>query len=72
MDFAICCHDSLIAWRETVLKTESAAPEALRAVSFTGLRGESFIRALEGEMDCSTFFDRLTYLLTIRYPPLNR
>lgn len=66
LDFSICCYDSLLAWRQAVQKAGSVEPTAvaktLKGLSFTGLRGESHIRALDGQMACPTFFGRLTYL----------
>ena len=66
LDFSICCYDSLLAWRQAAQQAKSSAPaavaEALKGLSFTGLRGDSFIRAIDGQMDSPTFFGRLAYL----------
>ena len=63
--FAICSYDSLIAWRQAVLEANSAAPavvaKALKGMSFKGLRGDSYIRPIDGQMNCPTFFGRLVY-----------
>ena len=65
LDFSICCCDSLIAWRQAALSAGSTEPtavaEALKGLRFVGLRGDSFIRPIDGQMDCPTFFGRLTY-----------
>lgn len=66
VDFAICCYDSFLAWKEAVIKAGSTQPHdiarALKGLSFTGLRGKSVIRAMDGQLDCPTYFGRLTYL----------
>ena len=63
--FSICCYDSLLAWRQAVLNAKSVEPaavaKALKGMSFVGLRGDSFIRAIDGQMNCPTFFGRLVY-----------
>ncbi len=63
--FTICCYDSLIAWRQAVLNAGSSKPAAvartLKGMPFTGLRGDSFIRAIDGQLNCPTFFGRLVY-----------
>lgn len=64
-DFTVCCYDSLLAWRQAVVNAGSPEPtavaRALRGMSFKGLRGKSFIRAVDGQMNCPTFFGRLVY-----------
>nr|WP_320191328.1 ABC transporter substrate-binding protein [uncultured Desulfobacter sp.] len=66
VDFAICCYDSFLAWKEAVIKAGSPEPHdvarMLKGLSFTGLRGESSIRALDGQLNCPAYFGRLTYL----------
>ncbi|WP_022667008.1 ABC transporter substrate-binding protein [Desulfospira joergensenii] len=66
LDFSICCYDSLLAWHKAAEKAGSVEPSAvagaLKGLSFTGLRGDSFIRAVDGQMNCPTFFGRLTYV----------
>ena len=61
--FTICCYDSILAWRAAVLKAQSADPaavaEALKGLEFESLRGSSRIRAIDGQMDCPTYFGRL-------------
>lgn len=65
LDFSICAYDSLAAWRQAVLDAGSAEPAVvagrLKGLSFEGLRGPSFIRAVDGQMNCPTFFGRLIY-----------
>lgn len=64
--FTICTYDSFIAWQQAVLQTGSAEPaavaESLKGLNFNGLRGPSYIRAIDGQMDCPTYFGRVTYL----------
>ena len=66
LGYTVCCYDSLLAWRQAALKAGSAEPaavaKALRGMSFVGLRGKSHIRAIDGQMNCPTFFGRLAYL----------
>ena len=66
LGFSICCYDSLLAWRQAALKAGSVDPAsvagALKGMSFAGLRGDYFIREIDGQMDCPVFFGRLTYL----------
>ena len=65
LGYSICCYDSLLAWRQAVLKAGTAEPTAvadtLKGMHFVGLRGESFIREVDGQMNCPTFFGRLVY-----------
>ena len=65
LDFSICAYDSLRAWRRAVLEAKTTEPTAvaakLKGLSFEGLRGKSYIRAVDGQMNCPTFFGRLTY-----------
>ena len=65
LDFTVCCYDSFLAWHQAVLNAGSAAPDAtakaLKGLRFTGLRGDSFIRAADGQMNCPVFFGRLVY-----------
>jgi branched-chain amino acid transport system substrate-binding protein len=64
--FTICTYDSFIAWKQAVLNAGSAKPaivaEALKGMTFTGMRGLSYIRAIDGQMDCPTYFGRVAYL----------
>jgi branched-chain amino acid transport system substrate-binding protein len=64
--YTICCYDSIIAWRQAVKKARSADPmataKALKNLVFVGLRGDSFIRAADGQMNCSTYFGRLVFV----------
>ncbi|MDC7224354.1 MAG: ABC transporter substrate-binding protein [Spirochaetales bacterium] len=58
-------YDALLAWAEAVrlagtLDRESVA-DALRGITFQGLRGESYIRAIDGQMNSSTYFGMLNY-----------
>ena len=73
--FTICCYDSLIAWGQAVRKAGSAEPETvakvLKGLSFVGLRGDSYIRAVDGQMNCPTFFGRLVYLPVYTTPVLD-
>lgn len=63
--FTVCVYDAFVAWRQAVEAADSAAPSEvaaqLRGMSFSGLRGESRIRAVDGQMACPTFFGRVTY-----------
>lgn len=63
--FTICSYDALLAWKQAVQRARSAAPdavaEALRGLSFVGLRGESSIRPVDGQMNCPVFFGRVVY-----------
>ena len=47
-------------------KARSADPiavaKALEGLEFVGLRGHSFIRAIDGQMNCPAYFGRLVYL----------
>lgn len=65
LDFTICCYDSMLAWRQAVTNAGTVDPVrvagALKGMSFTGLRGRSYIRALDGQMNCPTYFGRLVY-----------
>ena len=65
LDFTVCCYDSLLAWRKAVLNAASAEPatvaQTLKGLTFVGLRGDSFVRAVDGQMNCPTFFGRLVY-----------
>ncbi|MBI9084856.1 MAG: ABC transporter substrate-binding protein [Desulfobacterales bacterium] len=65
LGFTLCCYDSLLAWRQAVENASSAEPavvaEALKGMSFSGLRGDRFIRAVDGQLDCPAFFGRLVY-----------
>ena len=64
--FTICCYDSMTAWRQAVKNARSADPiavaKALKGLEFVGLRGNSFIRAIDGQMNCPAYFGRLVYL----------
>ena len=66
LGFTVCCYDSFLAWREAVGKAGSTEPQAvaqaLKGLQFTGLRGKSVIRALDGQIDCPIFFGRVDYL----------
>lgn len=68
--YAICAYDSMIAWRQAVKKAHSEDPpavaKALKGLEFVGLRGPSFIRAVDGQMNCPTYFGRLGF--TPEYP----
>ena len=65
LGFTICCYDSMIAWRQAVLKAGAvdrvAVAKTLKGLPFDGLRGISYIRAVDGQMNCPTFFGRLVY-----------
>lgn len=65
MDYSICCYDSLIAWQTAAKKAGSVEPaaiaKALVGLHFTGLRGDSLIRPIDGQMNCPTYFGRLAY-----------
>jgi branched-chain amino acid transport system substrate-binding protein len=69
--YTIACYDSLLAWREAVRRAGTAEPQAvaraLKGLRFTGLRGESFIRPVDGQMDCPTYFGRLVYQPRYRF-----
>jgi branched-chain amino acid transport system substrate-binding protein len=64
--FTICLYDSLIAWRQAVKNAKSADPIAvaktLKGLEFDGLRGSSFIRAVDGQLNCPIYFGRLTFV----------
>ncbi len=64
--FTICCYDSMLAWRAAVEKAQSADPIAvaktLKGLEFIGLRGNNHIRAVDGQMNCPTYFGRLVDL----------
>jgi len=70
LEFTIGCYDSLHAWSEAVSRTGSADPvtiaHALKGITFVGLRGESRIRAIDGQLNSPVYFGRLTY--TPEYP----
>jgi len=63
--FTICCYDSILAWRRAVEKARSADPTAvagaLKGLEFVGLRGDSFIRSVDGQMNSPTYFGRFSY-----------
>ena len=65
LGFTVCCYDSLIAWQTAVRNAGTADPKpvakTLKGMSFAGLRGSSYIRAIDGQMNCPTFFGRLVY-----------
>ena len=65
LGFTVCGYDSILAWREAVLKSGSVEPavvaETLKGMSFVGLRGDSYIRAIDGQLSCPVFFGRLVY-----------
>jgi branched-chain amino acid transport system substrate-binding protein len=65
LGFTVCCYDSFLAWRQAVRKAGSAEPadvaKTLKGMSFVGIRGESYIRAIDGQMNCPTFFGRVFY-----------
>ncbi len=50
------------AIQKVIAGQPAAVAGALRGLTFTGLRGESVIRAVDGQMNCPSFFGRLTYL----------
>ena len=64
--YTICLYDSLIAWRQAVKNVKSADPiavaKALKGLEFDGLRGSSFIRAVDGQLNCPIYFGRLTFV----------
>ena len=66
IDFTICGYDAVTAWKLAVQKANSAEPEAvaraLKGLSFEGMRGQSHIRAVDGQINCPTYFGRLVYL----------
>ncbi|CAB1056344.1 hypothetical protein D1BOALGB6SA_1080 [Olavius sp. associated proteobacterium Delta 1] len=68
--YTISCYDSLIAWRQAVKNAKSANPIAvaktLKGLTYDGLRGISFIRAVDGQMNCPIYFGRLTFVS--KYP----
>lgn len=65
LGFTLCSYCALIAWRLAVRKAQSVEPaavaETLKGLSFVGLRGDSYIRAVDGQMNCPTYFGRLVY-----------
>ena len=73
--FSICSYDALLAWREAVLKAasadRSAVAEALKGLTFEGLRGTSHIRAIDGQMNCPTFFGRTVYQPGLPFPTMD-
>lgn len=62
---AICCYDAMLAWAAAVKKAgrfeREAVAAALKGIEFEGLRGQSYIRAVDGQMNSSTFFGLLVY-----------
>jgi hypothetical protein len=68
--YTICCYDSFLAWRQAVRLAGTVEPvsvaRALKGLRFSSLRGERIIRAVDGQMDCPTYFGKLVY--TSRYP----
>ena len=64
--YTISCYDSLTAWHQAVNNTKSADPIAvaktLKGMTFVGLHGISFIRAVDGQMNCPIYFGRLTFV----------
>ena len=70
--FPICSYDAVLAWRGAVLKANSfdreAVAEALKGLTFQGLRGDSYIRPIDGQMDCPTYIGRSLY----RFEPRTR
>ncbi|MCB1761988.1 MAG: ABC transporter substrate-binding protein [Gammaproteobacteria bacterium] len=65
LGFTIVCYDSIRAWSEAVAQAGSVNPTtvatALRGMTFVGLRGESHIRAIDGQLNSPVYFGRLTY-----------
>ena len=63
--FTICCYDSMLAWRKAVEKAQSLDPiavaKALKGLEFIGLRGPSYVRAVDGQINCPTYFGRLVF-----------
>ena len=63
--FTICSYDAMLAWRGAVLKANSfdreAVAKALKGLTFEGLRGESHIRPIDGQMNCPTYIGRSIY-----------
>ena len=64
--YTICLYDSLIAWQQAVKKAKSADPiavaKALKGLEFDGLHGRSFIRTVDGQLNCPIYFGRLTFV----------
>ena len=73
--FTICSYDAMLAWRGAVLKANSfdreAVAEALKGLTFQGLRGESHIRSIDGQMDCPVYIGRSYYRLEPRIRTLD-
>jgi branched-chain amino acid transport system substrate-binding protein len=63
--FSICCFDAFLAWQTAARLAGSTDPQAvaarLKGLRYTGLRGESYIRPADGQVDCPTYFGRLVY-----------
>lgn len=72
--FTVCCYDSVLAWQEAVKRAGSVEPaavaQALRGLKFDGLRGPSFIRAVDGQMNCPAYFGRLDSVAAYPFPVL--
>ena len=63
--FTICSYDAVLAWRKAASKANStnreAVADALKGLTFHGLRGESYIRPIDGQMNCPTYIGRALY-----------
>ena len=68
--FAICAYDAILAWRKAVVKAHSfdreAVAKALKGLTFQGLRGDSYIRPIDGQMNCPTYIGRSIFRLEPR------
>lgn len=63
--FSFCAYDSVIAWAEAVKKAGSfdaeKAVDALKGLKFSGPRGDQYIRAIDGQLNCETTMGPLVY-----------
>lgn len=64
--FSICGYDSFLAWVAAAKKSDSVKPEkiaqTLKGLKFNSLRGESFIRPIDGQMNCSAYFGLMKFV----------
>lgn len=62
---AICCYDAILAWHAAAQKAgrvdRQHIAESLKGIHFKGLRGDSYIRAVDGQMNCSSYLGLLRY-----------
>lgn len=63
--FSFCAYDSVIAWAAAVKKAGSfdftKVADTLRGLKFSGPRGDQYIRAVDGQLNCATTIGPLIY-----------